>query len=171
MRIEIDRLEELGHRFSKIYQVDELPFGETDVRLIAPVEIDGIVWREGNEIGLHGELSAEVETSCGRCLKPVRLPINGKFKERFVSSVNWRSEEQHELKTEDLNLAVFNGETLDIDELVREQILLEVPGHVLCREDCQGLCPICGVDKNLESCRCEEKRVDSRWQKLKELQI
>ena len=170
MRIEIEKLEELGGKFSKTYEVDELPLGETDIRLFAPVRITGRVRRDGYEVELTGELQTEAEIACGRCLQPVQTPIATEFDERFVSSVSWRDEELHELKPEDLNLAVFSGEAIDLDELVREEILLAVPSHVLCRDDCKGLCAICGVDRNLKSCECEPKEIDSRWQKLKELQ-
>ena len=54
------------------------------------------------------------------------------------------TEEQHELQAEDLNLAVFDGEAIELDDLVREEILLAVPGHVLCSEECKGCVPICG---------------------------
>ena len=171
MRIEIENLEELGGEFSKVYEGDELPLAETDVRLVAPVDVSGRMRKDGNELEFKGELTTEVEVACGRCLRPVRLPVQSEFDERFLSSVNWRHEEQHELKTEDLNIAVFDGEAIDLDELVREEILLAVPSHVLCRDECEGLCPICGVDKNLESCRCEENQTDSRWEKLKGLQM
>ena len=171
MRIDIEKLEGLGGKFSKSYEVDELPLGETDVRLVAPVRITGRGRHDGNEVELRGELKTEIEVACGRCLQPVRSPIVTEFEERFVPSVDWRDEEYHELKPEDLNLAVFSGEAIDLDELVREEILLAVPGHILCHDDCKGLCAVCGTDKNLKSCGCEEKQIDSRWQKLKELQM
>ena len=170
MRIEIQKLEEPGGKFSKTYEEGELPLGETDIRLVAPVRITGRGRRDGYEVELTGELQTEVEIACGRCLQPVRTSIATEFDERFVSSVSWRDEELHELKPEDLSLAVFNGEAIDLDELVREEILLAVPTRALCRDDCKGLCAICGVDRNLESCECEQKQIDSRWQKLKELQ-
>ena len=71
---------------------------------------------------------------------------------------------------DDLNVAVFDGEGIELDEVIREEILLALPAAVLCRESCKGLCPICGVDRNLNDCQCESREVDSRWQKLKELQ-
>lgn len=169
MRIEIDNLKNRGGKFSKVYQVGELALGESDVRLTEPAAVQVYARRDGNEIILTGELEAQVETPCGRCLKPVVLPIHDAFKERFVPVVTWRNEEQHELKTEDLDLGILTGEEIDFDELVREQILLAVPDHVLCREDCKGLCPSCGRDRNLEPCTCEEASVDSRWQKLKDI--
>ena len=85
--------------------------------------------------------------------------------------MSWRSEEQHELSEEDLNLAVFNGEAIELDDLVREEILLALPAQVLCRESCRGLCPVCGVDRNLSTCDCEARQIDSRWEALKDLQF
>ena len=75
------------------------------------------------------------------------------------------------MREEDLNLAVFDGAAIELDDLVREEILLALPGHVLCREDCKGLCPVCGIDRNLSGCRCESKETDARWQKLKDFQM
>lgn len=171
MRIEIDKLEEFGGKFAQSYEVNELVLGEPDTRLLETAKIHGRVRRDGNEVQLRGELNAKIEVACGRCLKPVVLPIHAEFAERFVPAVKWRTEEQHELREEDLNLAVFDGEAIELDDLVREEILLAMPGHVLCREDCKGLCPICGIDRNVNSCKCETNEIDSRWQGLKELQM
>ncbi len=170
MRIELDRLSELGSRFSHLCGVDGLSLDDKDLRLTEPTEIRGEIHREGNEVELRGELDAKIETACSRCLKPVVLPVHVHFAERFVPAVSWRAEEQHELREEDLNLSVFDGEAIELDELLREEILLAMPGHVLCREECKGLCPVCGIDRNMDSCRCETRRLDSRWQALREVQ-
>jgi uncharacterized protein len=169
MRIELDKLEDLGGRFAE--KVDSLSLDEGDVRLLGPAEVRGRIQRSGKEVELRGELHATVEVPCGRCLKPVEFPLDGKFDERFASEVGWRGEEQHELRAEDLNLAVFDGAVLDLGDLIREEILLALPGHVLCREDCKGLCPQCGADLNAGVCKCESKEIDSRWQALKDLQF
>ena len=86
-----------------------------------------------------------------------------------MTAVSWKSEAEHELVPEDLNLALFDGEAIDLDQLVREEILLATPAQVFCREDCQGLCPVCGSDKNIAECACEPQQVDARWEKLKDL--
>jgi uncharacterized protein len=170
MRIELDRLEQ-EDRFSRTYEPGELSLDDDEVGLVDPAEVSGRVKRDGNEVELSGELRARIQTACDRCLQPVSLAIGAEFKERFVPAVRWRAEEQHELQEEDLNLAVFDGEGLELDDLVREEILLAVPAHVLCREDCAGLCPVCGIDRNQGSCQCETKATDSRWQGLENLRF
>src|SRR5437588_8738745 len=171
MRIELENVEEAGGKFSRVYAPEQLRFEEAELRLSGPVEVSGRAGRKNGEVELRGELKTKVSAPCGRCLKPVELPIEVKFAERFVPAVSWRHEEQHELQEEDLNISVLDGEGIELDDLVKEEILLAVPGHVLCREDCQGLWPICGADRNLETCECESKRIDSRWEKLGDLQF
>ncbi len=171
MRLDLEKLEESGGRFAEVYETGALDFAEVDLRLVVPVKIEGRVRRRNTEVQLIGELHARAAVSCGRCLKPVELPVDVNFNERFVNAVSWRDEEQHELEAVDLNLSVFDGDTIELDDLVKEEILLALPGHVLCSEDCQGLCPVCGIDRNTASCNCEAKPIDERWAKLKDLQF
>jgi uncharacterized protein len=171
MRIELDRLEELGGKFAEAYDVDSLPLDEEDVWLTEPAEVRGRIKRSGEEVELRGELHAKIEGMCSRCLKPVELPIDTEFAERFVPAVSWRAEEQHELQEEDLNLAVFDGEAIELNDLVREEILLAMPGQILCRADCKGLCSTCGIDRNAGSCQCADAAGDSRWEELKNLRF
>ena len=171
MRLDLEKLEESGGRFAEVYEIGQLLFDDSDLRVTSPVEVRGRIRRRKGEAELIGELHTQVAISCGRCLKPVELPVDVNFDERFVQAVSWREEEQHELHSEDLNLSVFDGETIELDDLVKEEILLALPGHVLCGEECRGLCAICGIDRNTATCNCETKPIDSRWEKLRDLQF
>jgi uncharacterized protein len=171
MRIELDKLEERGGKFERLYEANQLPLDDPEVRLVEPAEVSGRIRRKGADVELRGQLHTKLEVPCGRCLQPVELPISTEFNERFVRTISWAAEEQHELGAEDLNISVFDDEGIELDALVREEILLAVPVNVLCREDCQGLCPLCGIDRNMDNCQCDNDEVDSRWQKLKELQM
>jgi uncharacterized protein len=64
---------------------------------------------------------------------------------------------------------VFDGEAIDVDEIVKEQILLAVPTRMLCRDECKGICPQCGIDKNTGDCQCVTDETDPRWAALKNL--
>ncbi len=170
MRLELEKLAEEGGKFARVYEANELPL-DAEVRLVEPAEVRGRIRRDGKEVELRGKLDTKLEVMCGRCLQPVQVPIATEFKERFVRAVSWAADEQHELQAEDLNVAVFDGEGIELDDLVREELLLALPANVLCREDCRGLCPTCGIDRNLSNCQCESEEGDSRWQALKELQM
>jgi uncharacterized protein len=170
MRLELENLAK-DDSFAHVYAADELPLDEQDLRLVEPARVEGRVRRKSEEVQVSGTLTTTIETPCARCLKPVLLPIKVEFSERFVRAVSWRAEEQHELASEDLNLSVFDGESIDLDELVREEIELAAPVQAFCREDCKGLCPVCGVDWNLTACECATQEIDSRWQQLKDLRL
>jgi len=78
------------------------------------------------------------------------------------------SKETH-LENSDLDTDVIEGNELDLTEIAREQILLNLPEQELCKEDCRGICPTCGKDLNEGECRCGEDDVDPRWAALKDL--
>ena len=171
MRIEIENLEKAGGNFSKEYRTDELTFDEPDLRLVEPVRVSGRIRRKNEEVVLRGKLATRVAVTCARCLKSLEFPVEVEFTERFTPAVAWKNEEQHELAPEDLDLAVFDGQGLELDDLVKEEIVLAMPGHTLCKESCKGLCPSCGIDLNESSCGCAAKQIDSRWEKLKDLRF
>ena len=170
MRLELENLEK-NRQFEHTYQPGDLSLEDTDLRLIAPTKVRGQIRRKGGEVELTGNLETTLETVCARCVKPVAIPFSADFDERFATSVSWRAEEQYELASEDLNISIFDGADIDLDQFVREQVVLAKPAQVLCREDCQGLCPVCGVDRNTSACKCEAQQVDSRWEKLKDLRF
>jgi uncharacterized protein len=68
-----------------------------------------------------------------------------------------------------MTVSVFDGSAIDVDEIVKEQILLAVPTRMLCREDCKGICPECGADRNTGECNCVTNDIDPRWAALKKL--
>jgi len=171
MRIDLESLEESGGNIARTYATDELKFEEPEPQLIEPVTVAGRVRRKGNEVELQGKLRTKAAISCGRCLKLVELAIDVDFAERFTPAVSWKNEEQHELSRDDLNLAAFDGQGIELDDLVREEIVLALPAQVLCDETCKGLCSQCGADLNANPCDCGTTRIDSRWEKLKTLQF
>ena len=170
MRIELENAKEPGRRFSQSLEAGELAFEESDLRLVEPVRVAGQVRRRSGELEISGELHTKVALPCARCLKEVELPIDVKFAERFVASVSWRNEEHHELSRDDLDLGLVD-EAIELNDLVKEEILLALPSQLLCNESCKGICPICGVDRNSSDCNCESRQVDARWEKLKDLRF
>ena len=91
------------------------------------------------------------------------------FKAVFVTPENYTKAKEAELGGEDLEVSVFDGNEIDLTELVREQILLNLPIQVFCQENCRGLCPKCGANQNLIDCKCKENEIDPRWASLKNL--
>ncbi len=168
MRIELASLEGASE-FAHDYAPGELVMEEDRLRLVDPPAVSGEIRRAGRRVNVNGRLAAKVQVECDRCLKLVDLPIASNFKLKYVTPENYQAQQAVELTEDDLDLSVFDGQVIDIDELVVEELLLAVPAHMLCNQSCKGICPVCGVDRNLVGCGCETAEVASRWSGLKEL--
>jgi uncharacterized protein len=170
MRIEVEKLTEEGEAFAHAYAAGDLALEEGRSRLSGQTGVEGRASRKGQEVRLKGGIRAEVEISCDRCLRPVAAPLEVEFEESFIPvAADAREGEERELHEADLHLSVYEGESVDVDELVREQVLLALPARFVCREDCKGLCPSCGADLNAGACDCPREEIDPRWAALGKL--
>ena len=96
--------------------------------------------RIGENVFLEGSITTGLDLVCCRCLEPAALPVAASFK-YTLSPTPEGSSEEIELTSEDLEYGYYDEDTVDLEPLVFEQILLQIPIRVLCREDCRGLCP------------------------------
>lgn len=167
MRVEIENLNETGEAFAHTYAPGELSLEDEYTSLTSETIVDGHARRKGDEVRLRGTIKAEVEAACDRCLRHVGMPVEVEFDTAFIPSESVAgAAENIELQEEDLGVSFFEGDSIDVDELVREQILLALPVRLLCGEECRGLCPHCGSDLNANACRCAEQQTDPRWAAL-----
>jgi len=169
MRIKLENLEGSKGDFAHVYQPEDLNPVDERVSLIAPAAVNGKIRLSGNQVFVNGHVDTRAQVECDRCLKPVEVPINADFTLEYVSGSDYESSEAVELTEDELSVAVFDGEAIDVDEIVKEQILLAVPTRMLCREDCKGICPECGIDRNTGECSCVTNDTDPRWAALKNL--
>lgn len=125
-----------------------------------PVQVEGRVRNMAGAMLLNARLSTVLSLTCDRCAKPFQ-------KEKTVEYETLLAFELANGESDDIVLLDRDGE-LDLDGLMREVFLLEMDTKNLCSQDCKGLCPGCGVDLNLEPCRCK-KEIDPRLAKLAQL--
>ena len=171
MRIEVDQLDSRGKPFAHTYEPEELILDEEGARLTEAPQIRGNASRKGDEVRLRGQLTARAEVDCDRCLKSLDFPIETEFDVTYIPASEYVSSETAELQQDDLLVSVYEGNAIDVDEIVREQILLALPARALCGEECKGLCPVCGNNRNVQPCACEDKETDPRWAALKDLRF
>ena len=169
MRIELSNLENDKGEFSQVYTPAELNLLDERVTLCGPAAIKGSIRKLGLEVLVKGRVESCAQVDCDRCLRPIKLPVDSEFSLEYITDTDYESAQTAELTEELMTVSVFDGETIDVDEIAREQILLAVPTRALCREDCKGFCEKCGADKNAGDCGCAEKETDPRWAALKDL--
>ncbi|HEY0321027.1 MAG TPA: DUF177 domain-containing protein [Pyrinomonadaceae bacterium] len=171
MQIELDKLEGSSARFEYTYGGDELVLDDEHARLVEPPQVTVRLSRSGHDVRLQGQITARAEVDCDRCLKQVTVPIETTFDVAYVPASTYVETEAAELQEDDLGVSVYEDGAIDMDELVREQVLLTLPTRALCVEDCKGLCPVCGANRNENPCECEPKETDPRWSGLKNLRF
>jgi uncharacterized protein len=142
---------------------------EESARVSKPVRAVGRVRKGIAQVDVEGRVSGEIEAECTRCLQTATHKFDVPLKAAFVTEENYTSEKEAELRSDDLDVSIYDGEKIDLTDLVREQILLDLPTQILCREDCRGLCQKCGANLNEVNCNCEENETDPRWSALKNL--
>jgi len=171
MRIDLADLEGGKGTFAHSYTPGELVLEDGPVRLVLAPTVSGELREEGRRVHVSGTVTARLQLECDRCLKPVEIPADSRFRLEYVTAKDYQAQQAVELTEKDLDLSVFDGEVIDIDQLVTEELLLAVPDHVLCNDNCKGICVVCGVDRNLVDCECQIAEVDPRWAGLKELKL
>ena len=147
----------------------EIDLETAGVELASEVNVRGEARKNEAGVEVKGTANGALEIDCTRCLKAVATPFDIEFDVSFISPEHASSAKEIQLNQADLGADVFGGEELDLNELVREQILLSLPEQTLCREDCEGLCQNCGADLNEGDCGCGDEDIDPRWAALKGL--
>jgi uncharacterized protein len=129
---------------------------------------------EDQAVHFRGRLQARLGLHCGRCLEPFVKELDEELDLFFMphgAEADADEEEQEvELSDRDMVVAYYDDDRIDLGEMVREQMHLALPLRRLCREDCRGLCPSCGVDRNTGSCECQPaEMVDERLAPLRKI--
>lgn len=155
--------------FNFLLQPAEIDLGGEAVKLNEALKIEGELKKGIIQTNTKGEIFADVELECSRCLQPIQRNLEIQFEAAFVTPENYTQAREAEIGSEDLEISIFEGDKIDLRELAREQLLLALPAQIFCKEDCKGFCQKCGANQNLIDCNCEENELDPRWAKLKEL--
>jgi len=123
------------------------------------------------EVVVEADFGLELEADCSACLKEFVLQVPVSF-HLCLQPAAARPRElptQLELTGADVDADFYEDDFIQVDDILREQILLALPMVPRCAEDCRGLCPVCGADLNLASCQCSVGELDPRWSALASL--
>jgi uncharacterized protein len=134
------------------------------------------LYTEGNHAFATGTFVGHLVVACSRCVNPMQIAIDEKLVVTFMpigempDEAAETDEDGAEVDAEDLDVFPFDGENVELEPLFREQFVLAIPYAPICAEDCKGLCPQCGIDRNTATCTCEPP-IDPRLAALKGLKI
>jgi DUF177 domain-containing protein len=154
---------------SETYLPGTLDFQETEFRQADPLTVNAEAELAGREIRVRGHISGVLEAACDRCLEKIEIPVELDFDLPYRPMEEIAREEEVEVGEEELKVGFFSGNGVNLAEVVREQVLLSAPMKVVCRPECRGLCPVCGVNRNARECGCSSQHEDSPFAFLKKM--
>jgi uncharacterized protein len=120
------------------------------------------IFRFEKQLLVEGSVKLSTKLICSRCLKDTLLPLDLDFREEYIPAEESEKGIEKELTDRELDIGFYSNDELDINEIVKEQVLLSVPMKPLCSNECQGLCPVCGKDLNEGACNCRKEEMDPR---------
>ncbi|HXV75595.1 MAG TPA: DUF177 domain-containing protein [Candidatus Polarisedimenticolaceae bacterium] len=169
MLIDIHKVEPEGIRFDTSIHLAPLPLEGPEQVEVLQAHVHGDLRRGADGVDFRGALEARVRMSCNRCLDAVELPIAVEFHLILVPNAVELGASDDGSNDRATLLFHAEGGQARLEEIVREQIYLQVPLKSLCRPDCAGLCPTCGVNRNRLECACRSEETDPRLAPLLEL--
>lgn len=142
--------------FSDEIQIGSMQVAGSDMHFAQPVKVSGGVINVGSVLELTAAASGKVTTCCGRCNKEITRDFVIDISEVLVQD-NGNAQIANE------DVVVFTGYSLPFDEIVENNIYTGIETRYLCKEDCRGLCPVCGKDLNVGNCGCADNNIDPRF--------
>lgn len=187
MRVNIDEIKEAGLDRSwdlTREQLDEAVAGDrAGYRARGPAHVDAHLDKIERRVRIDAKARAPLSVPCGRCLTPVALDVPAEFELTLVPADEYEDGAEGEDDEGRASASVgsfdptqaeedtYSGKVVDLDPIVREQIVLALPSYPVCGEGCKGLCPVCGGNLNERECGCERHVPDPRWAGLKNVKL
>lgn len=169
MFISLQELESKPVRFSADVEPGEISFGG-EITQRSPLHAEGraeLLHGSLGEIRISGKLAVEMEGSCARCLETAILPVDKEFDLVYLPADESQGPGEKEVDEAGVEVGYYEGNGLELNESLREVVLLALPMQVICREACAGICPTCGGNRNQQACDCHAEATDDRWSELK----
>jgi uncharacterized protein len=168
LRITLAELELHRVTASESYDPGSLDFRGAEFRQTAPVKLNITAELVAEEIRIRGHLATRLEANCDRCLRVVETPLSHDFDLFYRPMQSLTEEEEVEVPPAELEVGFYSCDGIETADVAMEQVILSVPMKVICNEECRGLCPVCGVNRNLTQCECAPPRRDSPFASLQE---
>jgi len=167
MLLDVSRLRAGTDTISRRFEPAAFEVAGQEFVVTAPVDLSAEVRKDEKKVRLVGRVQTTLSTNCSRCLEAFSIPVDARFDALLLPASADAGEAEREIAAEDLGVSVYERDTIDLGEIMREQFYLALPMKPLCTPECRGLCPVCGINRNHESCTCQSEWVDPRLEGLK----
>ena len=160
MKIQVGSLSEGTHEYRFRTDAGDIQLGEG---FSGEVTVNATMQKTGHQLALRARITAQGTFICDRCTSPFTLRLAPEYRMFYV----WNETDAESLDPSEVQVISAGLPIVDLTDDVRQTVLLSVPLKLLCKQDCRGLCPDCGIDLNTGTCACMSASVDSRFESLR----
>ncbi len=174
MFLSVKELELRKIRFDETLEPGAIDFTGEELEQASPLHATGVaelLAHTDGELRIRGQYRVELAAQCDRCLGRARFPLEAGFDLYYRPVSDIAHEEEIEIDEGETEIGFYEGGGIELEEILREQVLLALPMQRVCSDACLGICPVCGKNRNETTCGCTPERVDDRWGALRNLEL
>ena len=177
MFLSVKEMELRRVRFDETFQAGKIDFSEGnegDLEQLSPLQVTGsaeLLAHSEGEVRIAGRYTVVMAAQCDRCLGRARFPLDAGFDLFYRPMSDIACEEEIEIDEGEAEIGFYEGSGIELEDILREQVLLALPMQRVCSEMCKGICPVCGKNRNESDCQCRNDASDDRWGALRKLQV
>ncbi len=172
MLLSVQELEVRKLVFEQTYNPGEIDFSFSNVTQSGPLTTSGVaelLEHTGGEIRVQGEVNTGIDAECDRCLGPAHYDVHAPFDLFYKPGASVDADEEEAIDEGEAEIGFYELPGIELEDILREQVLLQLPMQHLCKLDCKGICPVCGCNRNETACNCETHPGDDRWKALQSI--
>ena len=174
MFLSVKEMELRKVRFDETFEPGQIDFTGEDLEQVTPLATKGMAELLANtdgEVRIQGRYTVEMASQCDRCLGRARFDLNAGYDLFYRPASYIAREEEVAIDEGEAEIGFYEGGGLELEDLLREQVLLALPMQRVCSDVCKGICPVCGKNRNESECGCKLESHDDRWGALRKLEI
>jgi uncharacterized protein len=174
MFLSVKEMELRKIRFDETFEPRQIDFAGEDLEQSTPLHAVGVgqlVAHSDGELRIQGRYTVEMSAQCDRCLGRARFPLDAGFDLFYKPTSAIARNEEVEIDEGEAEIGFYEGNGILLEDILREQVLLALPMQRVCSDDCKGICPACGKNRNETMCDCKTDTTDDRWGALRNLEL
>jgi uncharacterized protein len=174
MFLSVKEMELRKIRFDETFQPGQIEFTGEELEQSSPLHATGsaeLLAHSGGEMRIQGRYTVELAANCDRCLGPATFPLDAGFDLFYQPMSVIARDEEVEIDEGEAEIGFYENGGIELEDILREQVLLALPMQRVCDDRCKGICPVCGKNRNETECDCRVETNDDRWGALRKLEL